>query len=53
MKGCSPNNAAAEEFFGRIKVESVYLEHWEKRTCEGIIDLAGEYIHWYNYKGIN
>ena len=24
-KGCSPDNAAAEGFFGRMKVESVYL----------------------------
>ena len=23
-KGCSPDNAAAEGFFGRMKVESVY-----------------------------
>ena len=31
-KGCSPDNAAAEGFFGRMKTESVYPEHWEKRT---------------------
>ena len=30
-----------------MKVESVYPEHWEERTCEEVIDLAGEYIHWY------
>ena len=51
-KGCSPDNAAAEGFFGRMKVESVYPEHWEERTCEEVIDLAGEYIHWYNHSRI-
>ena len=51
-KGCSPDNAAAEGFFGRMKVESVYPEHWEERTCEEVIDLAGEYIRWYNHSRI-
>ena len=51
-KGCSPDNAAAEGFFGRMKVESVYPEHWEERTCEEVIGLAGEYIHWYNHSRI-
>lgn len=51
-KGCSPDNAAAEGFFGRMKVGSVYPEHWEERTCEEVIDLAGEYIHWYNHSRI-
>ncbi|WP_394355124.1 IS3 family transposase [Bifidobacterium pullorum] len=26
--------------------------HWEERTCEEVIDLAGEYIHWYNHSRI-
>ena len=51
-KGCSPDNAAAEGFFGRMKVESVYPEHWEERTCEEVIGLAGEYIRWYNHTRI-
>lgn len=28
----APDNAAAEGFFGRMKTESVYPEHWEERT---------------------
>ena len=51
-KGRSPDNAAAEGFFGRMKVESVYPEHWEERTCEEVIGLAGEYIRWYNHTRI-
>lgn len=26
--------------------------HWEERTCEEVIGLAGEYIHWYNHSRI-
>ena len=26
--------------------------HWEERTCEEVIGLAGEYIHWYNHTRI-
>ena len=47
-KGCSPDNAAAEGFFGRMKTESVYPEHWEKRTRDEVLVLIDEYIHWYN-----
>ena len=34
-KGCSPDNAAAEGSFGRMKTESVYPGHWEERTRDG------------------
>ena len=44
-KGCSPDNAAAEGFFGRMKTESVYPEHWEKRTRDEVLVLIDEYIH--------
>ena len=30
-KGCSPDNAAAEGFFGRMKTESVHPGRWEER----------------------
>ena len=33
-KGCSPVNAAAEGFFGRMN-ESVYPEHWEEQHVRG------------------
>ena len=42
-KGCSPDNAAAEGFFGRMKTESVYPEHWEKRTRDEVLVLIDEY----------
>ena len=47
-KGCSPDNAAAEGFFGRMKTESVYPEHWEKRTRDEVLILIDDYIRWYN-----
>ena len=51
-EGCSPDNAAAEGFFGRMKTESVYPEHWEKRTRDEVLVLIDEYIHWYNHERI-
>ena len=51
-KGCSPDNATAEGFFGRMKTESVYPEHWEKRTRDEVLVLIDEYIHWYNHERI-
>lgn len=51
-KGCSPDNAAAEGFFGRMKTESVYPEHWEERTRDDVLVLIDEYIHWYNHERI-
>ena len=30
----------------------MYPGHWEERTCEEVIDLAGEYIRWYNHSRI-
>ena len=51
-KGCSPDNAAAEGFFGRMKTESVYPEHWEKRTRDEVLILIDDYIRWYNHERI-
>ena len=45
-EGLQPDNAAAEGFFGRMKTESVYPEHWEKRTRDEVLVLIDEYIHW-------
>ena len=41
-----------EGFFGRMKTESVYPEHWEKRTRDEVLVLIDEYIHWYNHERI-
>ena len=49
-KGCSPDNAAAEGFFGRMKTESVYPERWEERTRDEVLVLIDDYIHWYNHE---
>ena len=51
-KGCSPDNDAAEGFFGRMKTESVYPEHWEKRTRDEVLVLIDEYMVWYRDKRI-
>ena len=51
-KGCSPDNAAAEGFFGRMKTESVYPEHWEERTRDEVLVLIDDYIRWYNHERI-
>ena len=50
-KGCSPDNAAAEGFFGRMKTESVYPEHWEKRTRDEVL-IPVDCIRWYNHERI-
>lgn len=36
-KGRSPDNAAAEGSFGRMKTESVHPEHWEERTRDEML----------------
>ena len=51
-KGCSPDNAAAEGFFGRMKTESVYPERWEERTRDEVLVLIDDYIRWYNHERI-
>ena len=35
-----------------MKTESVYPEHWEKRTRDEVLVLIDEYIHWYNHERI-
>ena len=51
-QGCSPDNAAAEGFFGRMKTKSVYPEHWEERTRDEVLVLIDDYIRWYNHERI-
>ena len=48
-KVCSPDNAAAEGFFGRMKTESVCPGHWEERTCDEVLVLIDDYIQWYSH----
>lgn len=47
QKGCSPDNARAEGFFGRLKVEFLYGHDWEGVSVEEFIALLEEYLVWY------
>ena len=49
---CSPDNAAAEGFFGGMKTEAVYPEKWEEHTRNEVLALVDEYIRWYNHERI-
>lgn len=51
-KGCSPDNAACEGFFGRLKNEMFYPRDWKSTTIEAFIRALHEYILWYNEKRI-
>jgi transposase InsO family protein len=51
-KGCSPDNAACEGFFGRLKNEFFYSKSWTGVTIEKFISLLNEYLIWYNEKRI-
>jgi transposase InsO family protein/transposase-like protein len=47
-KGCTPDNAACEAFFGRLKVEFFYARQWTGTTMEQFIAELDAYIRWYN-----
>jgi len=51
-KGCSPDNAACEGFFGRLKTELFYPRDWKATTIEQFMAALDSYIHWYNEKRI-
>jgi putative transposase len=51
-KACSPDNAACEGFFGRLKTEMFYPNDWRSTTSEQFIDALDGYIRWYNEKRI-
>jgi hypothetical protein len=51
-KGCTPDNAACEGFFGRLKNEMYYNRSWNDISMAEFIDLVDEYISWYNLKRI-
>ena len=51
-KGCSPDNAAAEGFFGGMRARSVYPERWGDRTRGELLALIDGYIHWCNHDRI-
>ena len=47
-KACSPNNAACEGFFGRLKTEMF----WRSTTIAQFIEALDAYIRWHNEKRI-
>lgn len=47
-KGCSPDNAACEGLFGRIKNEIFYNRTWQGVSITQFIDTLDSYLHWYN-----
>ena len=51
-KGCTPDNAACEGFFGRLKVELFYARDWHDTKIEEFIADLDTYIRWYNEKRI-
>jgi putative transposase len=51
-KGCTPDNAACEGFFGRLKNEMFYNQTWVDINLEEFIDRVDEYIGWYNERRI-
>lgn len=51
-KGCSPDNAACEGFFGRLKTEMYYGREWSGVTLDSFIQHVDAYIRWYNERRI-
>ena len=51
-KGCSPDNAACEGSFGRLKTELFYPRNWQSTSIEQFIQALDSYIRWYNEKRI-
>jgi transposase InsO family protein len=47
-KGCSPDNAACEGFFGRLKTELFYARDWLSASIENFVAELDAYIRWYN-----
>jgi len=47
-KGCTPDNAACEAFFGRLKTEFFYPRQWAGVSTESFIAELDAYIRWYN-----
>lgn len=51
-KGCLPDNAACEAFFGRLKNKMFYNRNWQGISVEEFIEQVNECIEWYNSKRI-
>ena len=51
-KGCSPDNAAAEGFFGRLKQEFLHKRSFAGVTMDEFIGMLDEYMVWYRDRRI-
>ena len=51
-KGCSPDNAAAEGFFGRLKQEFFHKRSFRGVTIDEFTAMLDEYMVWYRGKRI-
>ncbi len=51
-KGCPPDTAACQGFFGRLKTELFYPRNWQNTTVDQFIQTVDSYIRWYNEKRI-
>lgn len=51
-KACTPDNAACEGFFGRLKNEMYHGHGWQQETAEHLMHAVDDYIRWYNEKRI-
>jgi transposase InsO family protein len=47
-KACSPDNAACEGFFGRLKNELFYSRDWLSTSVAEFVAALDAYIRWYN-----
>ncbi|MBQ3559857.1 MAG: IS3 family transposase [Agathobacter sp.] len=52
QKGCSPDNAACEGFFGHLKNEMFYNKNWNHISINSFIQELDSYLHWYNEERI-
>ena len=46
-KGCSPDDARCEGFFGRLKIEFFHGRDWAEVTIEKFMDMLDAYLRWY------
>jgi len=51
-KACTPDNAACEGLFGRIKNEMFYNHSWQDVSIDAFMDCLDRYLCWYNEERI-
>mgnify|MGYP000149245606 FL=1 len=51
-EGCSPDNAAAEGFFGRLKQEFFHKRSFAGVSMDEFIGMLDDYMVWYRDKRI-